>query len=199
MYSESQSLEESDDYQDATDVEDASDRGVVIVPESRRHDQNDTPTTLYAAPSAISQLRHQFSGQDFMQSTSVSRLSQQTNQVASSSATRGNNSYMYQAENMVFDPQEILALNQDHEQQQNGMQSFAAPPSHYVLAMHEHNVPAELQYVQQMNYNMPMPQMQMAEQAPLAWPAMSDEDLLGYADAFNMLGGMTGQPWPNMS
>jgi hypothetical protein len=108
---------------------------------------------------------------------------------------------------MVFDPQEILALNQAHDQRQNGMQPLAAPPSHYVLAMHEQNIPAELQYVQQMNSfsmsmpqaQMPMPQGQMSEQAPIAWPAMSDEDLLGYADAFNnMLGSMNGQPWPNM-
>lgn len=211
MYSGSQSIEDSDDYQDATDVDQQSDEVAVVVPDSRKYDANDTPTTLYAAPSAVSHLRHQFSGQDFMQSTSVSRITQQTQQEPSSSGTRGNTSYMYlPAENMVFDPQEILSLKQQNQQLQNGMQRqngmqqaafepLAAPPSHYVLAMHGNNA-SELQFVQQMNsFNMPLPQSQQSEQAPAAWPAMSDEDLLGYADAFNMLGDLNGQPWPNMS
>jgi hypothetical protein len=208
MRGDSQSVADSDEYTDATDASRDSDIVAVDVPEARRYG-NDTPTTIYAAPSvasaapsAISHLRHQFSGQNFMQNTSVSRMGQSQQNHQNPAMQQGqqgpsNGMYMFApAGDLMFDAADILAFNQENAPRQQPMQQQAgpsmAPPSHYVLALHGRDTP-ELQFVQQANaYSMPLPPTEQ----PVSWPVMSDEDLAGYADAFNMMG--DGQ-WPNMS
>lgn len=243
MRSDSQSVYGSESFPVLTDRAQASDDEYTNVTASTpvtQHagESSGTPSTARAAPSVVSELRHQLATQDFMQSTSVSRMSQQRpapqqQQYVGPSHTIGNgqmaaNSYVYHGDSsMMFDPQDIFALNQQSGQsmQQAGSRQqqmqLMAPPSHYVLAMNSDA--AELQFVQQndlqhnnQQFNMPMPmqqqlqqqqqqhQMQPAPQSlpqqqdPMLWPPMSDEDLLGYADAFNMLNDYNGNPWPNM-
>ncbi|KAJ9121701.1 hypothetical protein QFC22_002321 [Naganishia vaughanmartiniae] len=260
--SDSQSVYGSGHFLALTDGEQASDdeytNASASTPVTHHAEEScGTPSTARAAPSVVSDLRHQLATHDFMQSTSVARMSHQRqapqHQYAGPSHTTGNaqmgaTSYMYTGNgNMMFDPQDIFTLNHGHGMQhvssQQQMQPTMAPPSHYVLAMH--NNAAELQFVQrndmQQNNNQfdmsmqqsqhsnqgqaqgqgqsqgqpnnamfpsnqqhqqlqtqpalqPLPQQQDA----MLWPPMSDEDLLGYADAFNMLNDFNGQPWPNM-
>lgn len=198
----SQSDGDSDEYTDATDATDESDIVAVEVPNVRR--SNDTPTTIHAAPSMaspatslVSHLGHEFSGHNFMQNTSVSRLGQTRFPEPAMQAGPSNAMYPFAPAEMMFDAAEILALNQNHAAGQQTMQQQAglsmAPPSHYMLALHGRNTP-ELQFVHQPNtYSMPLPPVEQ----PVAWPVMSDEDLAGYADAFDMMGDMNGQ-WPSM-
>ena len=198
----SQSDRDSDEYTDATDATHDSDIVAVGVPNVRR--SNDTPTTMYAAPSmasaatsTVSHLGHQFSGHIFMQNTSVSRLGQARFQEPAMQAGPSNVMCPFAPADMIFDAAEILALNQDHAAGQQLTQQQAGPsmvpPSHYVLALHGRDT-SELQFIQQPNaYSMPLPPVEQ----PVAWPVMSDEDLAGYADAFNMLDDLNGQ-WPSM-
>lgn len=237
MRSDSQSVYGSEHFPALTDREPASDEEYSSVTASTpvtHHpgESSGTPSTARAAPSVVSELRHQLASHDFMQSTSVSRMSHQRQvppqqYAGPPSQTRGNGqmgatSYVYAGNgNMMFDPQDIFALNQagqgiQHVSRQQQMQPSMAPPSHYVLALN--NDAAELQYVHQNDvqqnhqFNVPMQQQQQQQQLqvqpalqplpqqqdPLLWPPMSDEDLLGYADAFNMLNDYGGNPWPNM-
>lgn len=123
----------------------------------------------------------------------------QDHQEAAMQQGPSNGMYMFApagaAGDMMFDAADILAFNQDNASGPSMQQAgpSVAPPSHYVLALHGRDTP-ELQFVQQANaYSMPLPPMEQSN----PWPVMSDEDLAGYADAFNMMGDLNGQ-WPSM-